>query len=128
MPILGRHSLTMKSKLPKAAYEDYLLNGDIGVSFISTPHPGIVHFQMANFGLTTLTNVTALRTQDWLTRQNRNLLGVDLTVEAISARLADCVLACEDRASRYGNACEGVHISKEDSMAEAVAFLSSDFK
>jgi hypothetical protein len=43
---LGRgHFLDVRSKMPYQAYMRLLREGDIGASFISTPHPGIVHFR-----------------------------------------------------------------------------------
>ena len=42
-------------QLPLKEYEEFLLQGDIGISVISTPHPGIIHFQMAAFGMTSIT-------------------------------------------------------------------------
>ncbi|MDJ1018087.1 MAG: hypothetical protein QNJ35_16370, partial [Paracoccaceae bacterium] len=128
VPLGDRHVLDVRAKLPKAEYEDFLLTGDIGASFISTPHPGIIHFQMAAFGLPTLTNKTELRTEDWFKEQNGNLISVDLTAEAIAEGLALAVDRAEDVSARKANALAGAAPKTDTAMAAAVEFVANEVR
>lgn len=100
----GSSKLKMMPKMPKGQYEDFLLSGDIGVSVITTPHPGIVHFQMASYGLATITNRTTLRDDVWLAEQNRNLVPIDMTIDSIIEGFQKALIKSEDFDSRYENA------------------------
>lgn len=118
--------LRMITKLPNPAYEELLLTGDIGASFISTPHPGIIHFQMAAFGLTTLTNVTDLRTQEWLSEQCGNLLGVGLSIDAIAEGLARAVSVSQDMEARHRMARAAVTRSRDECLEPVLRFLDGE--
>lgn len=124
----GSQKLRMVPKMPKAVYEDYLLSGDIGISVITTPHPGIVHFQMAAYGLTTLTNRTELRDDAWLAEQNRNLVPVDMTVESIVAGLRLAVERAEDFKTRYDNAVSGHSPDPAACLRSALDFMADVVK
>ncbi len=119
----GRNKLQIKSKMPKEDYENLLLSGDVGVSFITTPHPGIIHFQMACFALPTVTNVTDLRDAEWLGEQNGNLIGVDMTPAAIADGFRRAVDASYQREKCWANARRVKLLTKEESYAPAVALL-----
>ncbi|WP_156954601.1 rhamnosyltransferase WsaF family glycosyltransferase [Pseudooceanicola nanhaiensis] len=120
----GSSKLRMLPKMPKADYEDFLLSGDVGVSVITTPHPGIVHFQMAAYGLTTVTNRTDLRDDLWLSDQNRNLVPVDMTVESIVSGFQKAVAEAEDFEKRYDNAFEARRLDPASCVAEALFLMA----
>ena len=124
----GAQKLRMLPKMPKTAYEDFLLSGDIGVSVITTPHPGIVHFQMAAYVLTTLTNRTELRDDEWLAAQNRNLLPINMTAESIIAGLRDAVEKVEDFETRYDNAVNGHSPDAAACLRTALDFMTGVVK
>lgn len=113
----------------KMAYDDYinmLETGDVGVSFISTPHPGIVHFQMAAYGLITVTNVTKLRTKEWLSSINKNIIGVDLDPESISAGLSLAADRSTDLQRRFSEAQIENSLTKAECIVPALEFLSNE--
>lgn len=120
----GASKLRMLPKMPKAEYEDYLLSGDIGVSVITTPHPGIVHFQMAAFGLTTLTNRTGLRDEAWLAAQNRNLVPVEMTGESIVEGFRRAVAQAEDVEARYDNALSAKRVDPDACLRPALDMVA----
>jgi len=123
----GRHRLELRPRMPKAEYEDFLLTGDIGVSLISTPHPGIIHFQMAAYGLVTLTNLAPHRDAGWLKAQNGNLIGAELSVDGLVRGLEACVAACEDAATRRRHAAAALCPTAEACMAPALDFMQTLF-
>jgi hypothetical protein len=115
-----RCRLEIVSKVTQREYQDFLHFGDIGVSFISTPHPGIVHFQMAKFGLTTVTNVADNRSREWLRTQSDNIIGVHLSPEDIAAGLGLAVVRSMDLSARYDNAMASFHLSRSECLDPAL--------
>lgn len=126
IPLGFEHEMKIITKLPKDEYEDLLLTGDIGVSLISTPHPGIIHFQMASYGLTTLTNIHEFRSADWLQGVNKNLLGVPLGIDGLCEGLKTAVESCKDVERRYDNALENQSATKDECVAAAIKFLEEE--
>lgn len=119
-PLFENHKLRILTKLPVDDYVEFLQTGDIGVSFISTPHPGIVHFQMAKYGLITLTNITEDRPRTWLSAQNKNIIGVELLPAAIAEGLKVAVERSLDLETRYDNARSAPYLSKSDCLKPAI--------
>jgi hypothetical protein len=114
--------LKIVTKLPYSEYEQFLLLGDVGISLISTPHPGIVHFQMASFGLITITNTTELRTPEWLRGQSANLLPIQLTVEALSKALKSASALADDLETRHRQAVESILPRGDGGLGAAIKF------
>jgi hypothetical protein len=113
--------------MPAKDYAELLHTGDIGVSFISTPHPGIVHFQMAKYGLVTLTNVTGQRTASWLSSQNPNILGVELVPAKIAEGLKAAAERSFDLETRYQNAQSAPYLSKAECLQPAIDAVLAEF-
>lgn len=118
----NRSRLKILAKLPYSEYEKFVLLGDVGISLISTPHPGIVHFQLASFGSITITNTTQLRTPDWLRRQSANLLPTELTVHALSEAIKSASVLAEDLDTRHRQAVESVLPRDDGGLGAAVKF------
>lgn len=123
VPLEEGLELEVLTKLPFTEYTELLLTGDVGVSFISTPHPGIVHFQMANMGLVTLTNVTDIRTQEWLSQQNANLIGVELRPSAIAEGLGRAVEQARNLEARADNALRTKSRTKSECLEPALELV-----
>jgi hypothetical protein len=97
-------SLKQLARIPKEEYEEFVASGDIGISMISTPHPGIIHFQMAAFGLVTVTNVCFKRTAQVLTDVSGNIIPVDLDFESFIRGLEAAKERIGDLERRFDNA------------------------
>jgi hypothetical protein len=117
-----RSRLDIIPKLPPAEYEDFLLQGDVGISVISTPHPGIIHFQMAAFGLTTITYATANRSADWLRSQSRNLIPCQPSIEGLCKAIGRAVAESADLAARYENTQHALASAGADDIEAAAKF------
>jgi hypothetical protein len=120
IPIADGHKLKIITKLPYKEYMECVQTGDIGVSFISTPHQGIVHFQMANYGLVTITNTTKEKGAKWLSSINSNIMAAELFPERIAEALRVAVQRSSDLGARYENACDGLYSSRADCLLPAV--------
>lgn len=125
-PLPRGNRLEIVARLPKEAYEQLLITGDIGASFISTPHPGIIHFQMAQFGLTTLTNVAPGRGREWLAGYSPNLIGCELQEDALVEALRLAVERSGAVTERYRNARAAPHRSRADCVRPAVDMLLAE--
>ena len=112
-------------KLPYDEYLNMLISGDVGISLISTPHPGIVHFQMAALGLIVITNTTKYRTREWLEACNKNLRGVDLEHTTIANAIKAAISESENLDKRYENAMNSSSVNLQYSLDNAVKFVLS---
>jgi hypothetical protein len=123
IPLSNDAQLEMVPKLPLRDYEDMLLLGDIGISLISTPHPGIIHFQMASFGLATVTYATKGRSAEWLQAQSKNILPSPVTIQGISDALARAAELATDLNARHHNAERSVVHTDERDVDAAAEFV-----
>jgi hypothetical protein len=123
IPLGNDAQLEMVPKLPLRDYEDMLLLGDIGISLISTPHPGIIHFQMASFGLATVTYATKGRSAEWLQAQSKNIVPSPVTIQGISDALARAAELATDLSARHHNAVRSVVHTDERDLDAAAEFV-----
>ncbi len=124
MPLSQHSQLEIVPKLPMKQYEEHILGGDVGISLISTPHPGIVHYQMANFGLATVTYAHLGRSPEWLKTQSRNLIPSEMTLDGLRNAIKEAIDLSADIDARYRNAAESVQYeSAEATIAKAAKDL-----
>ena len=107
-------------KMPLQEYEEFLLQGDIGISVISTPHPGIIHFQMAAFGLASITYTMNGRSPEWLRSQSKNLIPCHASIDGLCDGIAQAVQQSADIGARFENAVHST-ISPASAELEAAA-------
>jgi beta-1,2-rhamnosyltransferase WsaF-like protein len=125
-PIAEGYKLRMLSRLPYKEYVEFIRTGDVGVSFVSTAHAGIVHFQMANYGLTTITNTTKQRSAKWLSTVNGNLIGVNLSPDGIATGLKEAIDCSTDIETRFANAREAFYMNRADCVVGAVRSVMAE--
>jgi hypothetical protein len=111
-------------KMPLKEYEEFLLQGDIGISVISTPHPGIIHFQMAAFGLTSITYAMDGRSSDWLTSQSKNLIPCHASIDGLCDAIVQAVERSADIDARYENAIRSNVLSNTAEIEAAAKFCA----
>lgn len=63
--------MKIHTKMKTEEYKDFLLNSDVGLSLIYTPHPGLVHFEMVNAGLVTVVNTFQNRPKEFFEKCER---------------------------------------------------------
>lgn len=77
----------MLEGIPKASPERYLAmiqNYTVGLSLMSAPHPGVVHFEWAAAGLRTVVNTTAERPPEFFHQYGPDLVPAAPTVSGIA--------------------------------------------
>ena len=115
--------IEMIAKMPLREYEEYLLLGDVGISLISTPHPGIIHFQMASYGLASVTYQTPGRSAAWLKSQSDNLIPSDMTIDGLCDAIRQAVELSSDLQRRYANAVKSKSHTDTSDLENAAKFI-----
>ena len=101
------------------------MQGDIGISVISTPHPGIIHFQMAAFGLLAITYAMKGRSPEWLIGQSRNLIPCDPSIDGLCEAIAQAVERTGDLDTRHENAVRSSIPAAKAELEAAARFCTS---
>ncbi len=95
--------------LQRAGQDDYanlLLEHDVGLALMYTPHPSLVPLEMASAAMLTVTNSFENKTADVLTEISSNLIAAEPSVDAIAAALARAV----DGVGNYEARIAGSHM------------------
>ena len=119
------YSVDIRPKMPIDDYENLLKESDVGISLISTPHPGIIHFQMASFGLSTVTNTTAIRTAESLRALSANIVPSALSLVEMPGRIRQAMHHSADFEARYANALALRTVDYDQEIARVAAFLAN---
>jgi hypothetical protein len=88
-------------KMPLADYAALLSESKVGVSLMNAPHPSVVPYEMAQFGLHTVTNVYANRPAEFIRAQSRYLQPCELDYKSVAEALARAVVAALDEPGVY---------------------------
>jgi len=78
---LGGNHIVVSSKLIKEDYRSQLAKSWLALSFIYSSHPGVLAFETSFSGIKTVTNTFGLRSKEYFSSVNDNLIGVDLIKE-----------------------------------------------
>jgi hypothetical protein len=76
--------MSILPRVPQADYEQFLVNFDLGLSLMSSPHPGVVHFEWAAAGIPTIVNTTPERGREYFERFGGNLISAEPSVSGIA--------------------------------------------
>jgi hypothetical protein len=82
-PLPGGRTLKMLSKLGFDAYRQRLLDYDLGLSLMYTPHPSLLPLEMAAAGQPVVTNTCLNKTEQSLEALSGNLLGALPTIAGV---------------------------------------------
>lgn len=87
MQLPGGHMLKMLGKFGLAEYKARLMEYDVGLSLMYTPHPSLLPLEMAAAGMWVVSNECENKTQDELTGISANLLAPIPTIAAVAEKL-----------------------------------------
>jgi hypothetical protein len=90
------HVLQLKPRLDINDYASALRRYEVGLSLQYSPHPGLVHFEMAASGIVTVTNTFANRDAADLRAVSPNLVPVEPTPDGVAQGLAEAALRARD--------------------------------
>lgn len=77
------------NKLPKDEYFELLMSCDICVAMIYSAHPGVIAYQAAASGVTTITNTFSNRDAFFLRQISNNLVPYDPLVEDLASKIIE---------------------------------------
>ena len=97
-------TLKQLPRMSLAEYERSIINFDICLSLMASPHPSIPPFDLAGVGAIVVTNSYACKGPEYFDAISRNILCVDPTVEAIVGGLEKAVARSGNLEERWENA------------------------
>lgn len=107
--------LNMERRQSQADYKKVLLEHDLGLSLMYTPHPSLVPIEMASAGMAVVTNTYCNKTAESLAAISTNLTGVEPTVEGVVAGLKTAV----EKAAHFEERAAGARANWCSDWAEA---------
>lgn len=96
--------LTLLPLVPQKEYERFLLEYDIGIALMLSPHPSLVPMDFAAAGMITITNTWDTKQEEQLRLISKNILACKPTSAALAQRIADAMFLLTDLQSRVRNA------------------------
>jgi hypothetical protein len=100
MSLGGGATLELVPRLEQAEYAEFLLEYDVGLALMYTPHPSLVPLEMAAAGMLTVTNTFENKTAEALTAISPNLVPGEPTLDGIVDALARAVEGAGDAERR----------------------------
>lgn len=94
------HRLKMLGKFSLSRYRQTLLEYDMGLSLMYTPHPSLLPLDMAAAGMVVVTNTCMNKTEDRLAALSANLIGAEPHVDGVHQGLRRAREAVQDAAGR----------------------------
>ncbi len=94
------HTLKMLGKFGLKEYKQRLLEYDLGLSLMYTPHPSLLPLEMAAAGMWVVSNECENKTQAEMSGISTNLLAARPTISGVSEQLAWAAANCDDIAAR----------------------------
>lgn len=84
--------MVIRPKMSFTEYTELLANADVGLSLIFSPHPGLVHFEMAEAGIPTVVNTYETRPPEFY-RDYPNIVPADANING----LVQALITAHDR-------------------------------
>jgi hypothetical protein len=109
------HTLKMLGKFGLKEYKQRLMEYDLGLSLMYTPHPSLLPLEMAAAGMWVVSNECENKTQAELGRISSNLLAAVPTIEGVTEKLVWAAAHCNDEHSRR----EGAKVNWASSWHDA---------
>lgn len=87
IPLPGGRTLKMLGKFGLREYKSRLLEYDLGLALMYTPHPSLLPLEMAAAGMAVVTNSCGNKTREKMARISSNLLSAVPTIDGVTAEL-----------------------------------------
>ncbi|KAA3626787.1 MAG: hypothetical protein DWQ08_08140 [Proteobacteria bacterium] len=88
IPLPGGRTLEMLGKFGLREYKSRLLEYDLGLALMYTPHPSLLPLEMASAGMAVVTNSCQNKTREKMGQISSNLLTARPTIDGVAAELA----------------------------------------
>ncbi len=100
IPLPGGHALKMLGKFGLREYKSRLLEYDLGLALMYTPHPSLLPMEMASAGLVVVTNTCMNKTRNKMQKISGNLLAAEPTVDGVVTELQNAAKLVPDTSQR----------------------------
>lgn len=123
------HTLKMLGKFGLSEYKQRLMEYDLGLSLMYTPHPSLLPLEMAAAGMWVVTNACENKTQEELSRISSNLLAPEASIAGVAGALGWAAEQVGDLQARRSGASVNWASSwdealDEDTMALIIQWLN----
>jgi glycosyltransferase involved in cell wall biosynthesis len=92
----GGVSLELLPRRDQGRYASVLLEYDVGLALMYTPHPSLVPIEMASAGMLTVTNSFENKTAEAMAAISSNLITAEPSLEGVAAALSEAAGAVDD--------------------------------
>ncbi len=96
IPLPRGHTLKMIGKFGLKEYKRRLLDYDVGLSLMYTPHPSLLPLEMAAAGMLVVSNTCENKDAAELRGISSNLIGAEPTIEGVATALSEAVAGVGD--------------------------------
>ncbi len=100
----GRLFLNIVPRVPEEEYEAFINGFDVGLSLMSAPHPGVVHFEWALRGIVTVVNCTHERDQAFFNSYDLPIVPAEPDIDGIVRALARAIQMAKEGYQPRGDA------------------------
>ncbi|MFT7529280.1 MAG: hypothetical protein ACI9FD_000280 [Gammaproteobacteria bacterium] len=100
IPLPKGHNLKMLGKFGLQEYKEKLLDYDLGLALMYTPHPSLLPLEMAAAGMLVVTNSCMNKSAESMSQISSNLLTAEPTIDGVVAMLRDAARNVSDYQSR----------------------------
>jgi hypothetical protein len=104
IPLAEGRVLRLLPRQRQESYRDVLLERDVGLSLMYTPHPSLVPIEMASAGMLVVTNTFANKTPEAMRAISSNIMAVEPSVRELVEGLRSAVTRADDHAARLAGA------------------------
>jgi len=104
IPLAEGRVLRLLPRQRQERYRDVLLEHDVGLSLMYTPHPSLVPIEMASAGMVVVTNTFANKTAEAMRAISSNIVAVEPSVRELVEGLRSAVTRADDHAARLAGA------------------------
>ncbi|MGI8865012.1 MAG: glycosyltransferase, partial [Solirubrobacteraceae bacterium] len=127
LPLGSGLELKLVPRADQRSYADLLLEHDLGLALMYTPHPSLVPIEMASAGMLTVTNRFENKTQEQLSGISANLIAADPTVEGVASALMAAAQQITDYDRRAAGSAVRWSRSWESSLNDTLMARVSEF-
>jgi hypothetical protein len=87
----GKFIIPILPRVPEHEYQSFINRFDVGLSLMSSPHPGVVHFEWAVRGIATVVNCTPERDRSFFDSYDLPIVPADPDIDGIVRALTKAI-------------------------------------
>ena len=113
----GKFIMPILPRVPEHEYQAFINRFDVGLSLMSSPHPGIVHFEWAVRGIATVVNCTPERDRPFFDSYDLPIVPADPDIDGIVRALAKAIELAKRGYTARGDASRSFSCSWDEAFS-----------